>query len=264
MPFRDTGLEHLGFTHREADPQGQQAEERGDDEGHAPAPVGQCGVAAHRGQDEAQEEGHQGSGIDREPLPGAGEGTAIGWRRLDQEGRSRAELAARREALHQPRQHQDDGGGDADALVVRADTDDEGSHRHQQDGQGQALLAAITVGEGAEHRTADGPHEETDSEHRQHRKQGREAVSGRKELFRKNRRKGRVDHPVGVLDYGAERGGHYRLLLRVGQLAPFGGRAADGVGVRHETTDRTIVVIHRIAPVSTVLVVYHPKAFTSG
>ncbi|MCY1408112.1 hypothetical protein D9M71_234290 [compost metagenome] len=262
--LRHARLEHIGFLHRQANPQGEHTHRRGDDERHAPAPVFQRGIAADRGQHEAQQEGHQGAGIDREPLPGTGKGTTIGRRRFDQEGRGGAEFTSGRKALGQAREDQDDRRRDADAFIVGADADHQRRQRHQQDGKSQALLAAVAVGEHAEHRAADGAHQEAHGKHRQHREQRGEAVSGRKELLGEDGGKGRVDHPVGVLDYGAEGRSHNGFLLGSGQLSAASGRRCGDRHFRHGFTNRTIVVVHCVAPVSTLFVVDRPRAFSSG
>ncbi|MCY1422119.1 hypothetical protein D9M71_377890 [compost metagenome] len=247
------GLEYLRLAHRQANPESQHAHQRGDDERDAPSPFFQSGIAADGGQPKAKQEGHQGAGIDREPLPGPGEGSTIGLGRFDQESRGGAELPSRRETLGQACQHQDDRRGDADSLVIGADADHQRRQRHQQDGQGQALLAAVAVGEDAQHRPADGAHEEAHSKHGEYREQRRQAVSGGKELASEDGGKGRVDHPVGVFDDGAERRRDDGFLLRATELVAL--QARGPAAFRRQAVRQAMVVGHVVAPVSTLIVV---------
>jgi hypothetical protein len=82
---------------------------------------------------------------------------------LDEEGGGTAPFAARRETLHQPAQHEQNGRGNADRAIGRHEAGQRGCRGHQADGQDQRLLAPPAIAVGADDDGADRAHHEADA-----------------------------------------------------------------------------------------------------
>ncbi|KAG1184514.1 hypothetical protein G6F46_013647 [Rhizopus delemar] len=83
---------------------------------------------------------------------------------LGDEGGCTAILAAGGKALHHARQQQQHRRPDADALVGGNQADGKGTQRHQDHGERQHFLAAVTIAQRAEHQAAQRPHQECHGE----------------------------------------------------------------------------------------------------
>jgi hypothetical protein len=128
-----------------------------------------------------------------------------------------AHFAAGREALDEPRQHDDDGRRDADGRVGGREGDERAAQCHEEDGERHGLLAARAVGVGADHDAAQRPHDEADAEARHRQQQLAIRIEGRKEELADHQRQEPVDREVEELEPVADGGGD-------DGLAPAGGR----------------------------------------
>jgi hypothetical protein len=203
-----------------ADVHAHRRDQHADDEGHAPAPA-LHGLGRQRGREHAHHDRAEqhAQALARE-LP-ARHVAAVGRRGvLDQQRGRCAHLAAGREALDEPRQHDQQGRRDADGRVGRREGDQRAAQRHQEDGERHGLLAARAVGVGADHDAAQRPHDEADAEARHRQQQLAVGIEGREEELADHQRKKTVDGEVEELEPVADGGGD-------DGLAPAGGKRGD-------------------------------------
>jgi len=197
--------------HPAADRNGEQ--HGGQQEGNAPAPGPEIGVAQHLLQDDdLQRRGHHAERPHQ--LQHAGIEAAPAFRRVFGEvHRGAADLAADRQPL-QHAQHQQQGGGEqADLLVSRQQADEHGRDAHQDDGDEEDGAPSVAVAERAEQRGAERADDHADAEGAEAGEQGGDRVVGGEEEDAEIDRQRSEGQEVVPFQKGAETGGDHDLLL---------------------------------------------------
>jgi hypothetical protein len=120
-------------------------------------------------------------------------------------GRGAAVLAAQRQALRQPQDHQQDRRQEADLGVGRQDPDRRGRQTHDHDRDQEGVLAADQIADAPEHQRAERAHQEAGRVADEAAQQRRRRVGLREEQPREERRQRRVQVEVVPLEHGAER-----------------------------------------------------------
>lgn len=129
------------------------------------------------------------------------QGPLAAGRVLGRDQRGPAPLAAEREALGEPHQHEQRGGDPAGLRVGGQRADEEGGDAHGEQRDDQRLLAAEPVTEVPEEDGADRPGDHRGAEDRERRQQRRGGVAAREEELREDEDGGgRVDVEVVELD----------------------------------------------------------------
>ena len=150
---------------RAAQHEDERHDEAADDKGNAPAP----GVDRLRRQRlvqrEADERAHEHRRLLARRLERGDESPGRGRGDLGEIDGDAAELDARRKALQQPADDDDDRRGDADGRVGRRHGDDDGADRHDRQREDEALAATDPVDIGAEIDGAERAHQRADPEH---------------------------------------------------------------------------------------------------
>ena len=190
-----------------ADVHADRADQQTEQERNAPAP----GIDLFGRQAVGDDRAHGGAEDERDALarllPAGEVAAALVRRVLDQEGRGTADFAAGREALDQPRDHDQDRCADANLRIRRRQSDDGRANRHQHDGERERSLAAHAVGVDAEHDGADRAHEEPYAERGDRQHERGEVVAGGEEQLGDDDRKKAVDREVEPLEAVADGGG---------------------------------------------------------
>jgi hypothetical protein len=160
-----------------------------------------------------------------------------GGRPFDDEGGRAAPFATGGEALHEPADHQQDRGEDADRRPGRDEADADGADRHHEDGQDEGRLTPAHVADAADHDAAHGPGHEADAEGGESGEQRADLVCGREEGLRDDGGQIAVDREIVPFQDVADDGGadslpgFHRTPLRDGKHR----RSAIDVASRHET-----------------------------
>ncbi len=206
------GAERRGLFQLHPHVQAEQAQRAGDQERQAPAPVQHLRAAQGHVQ-----HGHRGRTGDvatqrAELEPAAHQAAvAVGGIFGDERGRA-AVFAAGGEPLHQARKQQQGRGPHADAVVGRNQADAEGAQRHQDHGEGQHFLAAVSVTQRAEHQ----PTQRADQERHGERGEGGDQLRGRaaggEEHLAERDRKIAIHTEIEPFHRIAERGGTHGFL----------------------------------------------------
>ena len=201
-PLEDRRLAQL-----QADIDGEEEQDDGDQERNAPAPFGER-RGVHDGADaaddgEGEEEAQGGGGLDEAGVVAA---LAVGGV-LGDVGGGAAVLAAEGQALQQTQADEQDRREPTDALVGRQKADGGGGEAHDQDGDQEGVLAADHVAEAAEDQRAERPHQEAGGVGGEGGQQGGGVVALGKEQRGEERRQGGVQIKVVPLEHGAQRGG---------------------------------------------------------
>ncbi|MCY1219408.1 hypothetical protein D9M72_313820 [compost metagenome] len=203
------------------------------DEGNAPAPITEFGLGQEgleqvddqqRGQQAQRCRGLQRTGIQ----PALVHGGVLGH-----VGNRAADLAAQRQALQQPQQHQQHGGGDADLLIRGQHADADGGNTHQQDGDQEGVLAPDQVAQAAEQQRAHRPYQEARAEGGQAGQEGGSLIAlGEEQCAEVHRQRG-VDVEVVPLHQGAEGRGKDDLALLGSHAGSGGARLTASQAERH-------------------------------
>ena len=137
-------------------------------------------------------------------LEAAVEAALVLRRPLDDVGGGRAPFAAGREALHQPRDDEQQRRRDADRRVGRQEADQHGADRHQRDGDEQRGLAPMRVADAAENDSAERARDEAEPIGEEGREQRGDFIALRKEFSRDDDRHKGVDREIVPLEHVAD------------------------------------------------------------
>ena len=149
------GLEDRGVFQLQPDPEAEADQQGRDQEGDAPAEADELFLGQCEGEDGQGAVGHEVAGGRAHLGCGRPEAAAVGIAVFAGEQHGAAPFAAHAHALGEAQQHQDDRGGDADAVVTRQHADQHGGHADDHQRCHQDLLAADPVPEPAEDDAAD-------------------------------------------------------------------------------------------------------------
>ena len=157
-------LEQRTFGQLQPDPD-RDGQERGrEQEGDAPAPGGEVGLADDAAHDQHHDQGAAQAEGGRAAQPGA-EVAALARRGvLGDVDRRPAPLAPQRQPLGEAQAQENDRSDDPHLGVGRHQADGEGRHPHQAHGDQEGALAAQTVTDAAEDQRAEGPEGEAGGE----------------------------------------------------------------------------------------------------
>ena len=194
--------EGWAFRQLHADPDGDREQQHGNDERHAPAPVGEVLRPQSRlgEQDHHQrhEQTHGRGGLN----PAGVETAAIGRGMLRDISRGAAIFAAERQTLQQAQRDEHDGRRDADRVRSWQDADDERGRAHDHDGDQKGVFAPDQIAQPAEYQCAEGAHQEAGGERQQREDIARAFGELAEELGADNRSQRPVEIEIVPLKYG--------------------------------------------------------------
>jgi hypothetical protein len=149
--------------------------------------------AKYPGQDRADARSEQQARGRAHGGVAAGEAAPARIAALDQENRGCGEFSSDRQALQHAEADQEQRRRGADGRIAGQQAHRESGHGHQSRGGKESLLAAETVADMAEQRTANGPHQKGGRKHAEGGGQRKRRVIGWKEVLRQRGR----EIPVG-------------------------------------------------------------------
>jgi hypothetical protein len=201
-------LEHRRLLHGQAHVKPDQHQHCGEQEGDPPTPRHEVFLALRRREHEQQAVGQELATRRARLRPARPVAAPRRVAVLGDDQDRAAPLAAEREALHEPQDHEQDRREHPDRRVPGQQADREGRHAHQQQAEHEQLLAPDAVAEVAEHEPAERPRHEADGEGRQRLERPGRGVGGREEdRGEDDRGRHPVEEEVVPLDRGA---GHAR------------------------------------------------------
>jgi hypothetical protein len=216
--------QRLGQRAPQHDPEGH--DRRAEQHRGPPAPIRQLLRAEVRGQQCADDAGHEDRGVLRRVLHGQVEPAAVRRRRLCHERGGRAHLAAEREALHEPEHQQEDGCDGADRRVRRRQRQAHDGHAHEREREHHRRLAADAIAHAPDHDRPDRSREEPGAERGENGEEARGRSPARIERARDVDGEIRESEEVVELEPVADEDGHHvpqrdasrrRTALQVGR-----------------------------------------------
>ena len=129
----------------QSDVDGQAHDDNRGDEGDTPSPCDNC-IGTHGGQEDCPNRcGAQGARVGAQCNQGGDNTAGLARSVLGQHDRSACNFSASTEALDQAKQHQQEGGEEANLVVGGQEADQSGCNTHHCDGDEQNLGTANTV-----------------------------------------------------------------------------------------------------------------------
>ena len=212
------GEEFRRLLERTAQHENDRHDQAADQERDAPAP-GQQLLGAQGAIDPiADQRRDEHGGLLAGGLERRGEALASRLGDFGEVDRDAPEFDARRKALQQPAEHDDDRRGEADRRIARREGDDDGAGRHDRQCDDQPFAAADAVDIGAEKNRAERAHRGAEPEHHESDRGVGEFVTGGEKRLADRRRvepeQEEVEHFEEIARRGAQHGAEFRLGAR--------------------------------------------------